>query len=135
MRTFNPHASQSARGLQAWQLLIGMAKHRQTVTREELALLMFRKLAADALAKALGHVSSYCADSSLPPLTAIVVGKIRGIPSDDISIGQPALDEAREKVYAFDWFDLYPPSEDELRVAYERHTQTKSMYAQDRRRA
>ena len=32
MKNFNPSSKQSARAVQAWQILVGKAKNRQTVT-------------------------------------------------------------------------------------------------------
>ena len=78
MRRFNPHASQPARAVQAWQILIGMAKNRQTTTYLGLSQLMFGRDAAGVLAQILGHLAFYCIDNDLPPLTSIVVGKRRG---------------------------------------------------------
>ena len=31
------------------------------------------------------------------------------------------IDAERERVYEHDWYDIYPPSKDELRAAYEAH--------------
>lgn len=125
MRRFNPNSSHPARALQAWQILIGMAKNRQTTTYLRLSRLMFGKDAAGVLAQIMGHIAFYCIDNSLPPLTSIVVGKGRGVPGEEIPIDPATLDQRREEVYDFDdWYDIYPPSEADLSKAYARH-QTK----------
>jgi hypothetical protein len=121
MQTFNPSATRPARAVQAWQILVGKAMNRQTLTYEDLALLMFRRHAAGVLDATLGHIAFYCIENDLPPLTSIVVGKHRGRPGGDISIDLESLDEQREKVYRYDWYNARPPSEEELTEAYSRH--------------
>jgi hypothetical protein len=121
MRQFNPKATRSARAVQAWQILVGKAMNRQTVTYDDLGKLMFRREAAGVLDKILGHVAFYCNDNNLPPLTSIVVGKRRGTPGADIPIDLTTLDKQREKVYGWDWYNVYPPSEAELAEAYLAH--------------
>ena len=61
--------------------------------------------------------------SGLPliPLTSIVVGKGRGTPGNDIPVDLSKIDAERERVYEHDWYDIYSPSRDELRAAYEAH--------------
>jgi hypothetical protein len=120
MRQFNPKAKNPARAVQAWQILVGKAMNRQTVTYDGLGELMFRRQAAGVLAHILGHVALYCNDNNLPPLTAIVVSQ-RGTPGPGIPIDRTTLDEQREKVYGWDWYNVYPPSEAELAEAYLAH--------------
>jgi hypothetical protein len=121
MQRFNPTAKHPARAVQAWQILVGKAMNRQTVTYQGLSKLMYQKDAAGVLDNILGHVAFYCIDNKLPPLTAIVVGKWSGTPGADIPIDPNTLDKQREKVYARDWYDIYPPSEAELAEAHSRH--------------
>lgn len=92
--------------------------NRQTITYEDLSKLMYGKPAAGVLAQVLGHVAFYCKDNRLPPLTALVIRERVGKPGDRIPIDPASIDEEREKVYACDWFDVYPPSEEELAAAY-----------------
>ena len=117
MRKFNPTANHAARAVQAWQILIGMAHNRQTTTYKGLSELMYGKSAAGVLAQILGHIAFYCIDNDLPPLTAIVVGKGSGAPGGEIPLERAAIDEEREKVYRYDWYDVYPASEKELAKA------------------
>src|SRR5579863_1704266 len=121
MRRFNPHASQPARAVQAWQILIGMAKNRQATTYLGLSQLMFGKDAAGVLAQIMGHIAFYCIDNDLPPLTSLVVGKGRGVPGEEIPIDPATIDQRREEVYGRVWYDVYPPSEEELAASYSAH--------------
>jgi hypothetical protein len=101
MKTFNPTSKHPARALQAWQILISKAMNRQTVTYEDLSYQMFNRKA---------------------PLTDIVVGKGRGTPGTDIPLDPAKFDRERERVYTYDWYNVYPPSEEELEQAYRAHT-------------
>lgn len=120
MKKFNPKSEHAARALQTWQILIGKAMNRQTVTYEGLSELIFEKPAAGVLAGILGHVAFYCEDSKIPPLTAIVVLKGPGKPGSGFHVDAARIDEEREKVYQFDWYDVYPPSEADFSTAYQK---------------
>lgn len=117
MPQFNPTSKHPARAVQAWVILVGAAMNRQTLTYLGLSQLMYRRNAAGVLDKILGHVAFYCNEQGLPPLTSIVVGKGRGTPGQDIPLDMASLDGARERVYAYDWYDEYPPTEEELAAA------------------
>ena len=114
--TFNPHSSQERRALQAWQILISQAMNRQTITYKSLSILMFGNQASGVLGGILGHIAFYCNEYELPPLTAIVVNSTTGLPGDEIPISLD-LNVVREDVYNFDWFNVYPPTEKELKDA------------------
>lgn len=117
MAQFNPSSKHPARALQAWIILVGAARNRQTLTYEGLSVKMYQKKAAGVLDKILGHVAFYCIQQGLPPLTSIVVGKGRGTPGQDIPLDIAALDGERERVYTYDWYDEYPPTPDQLAAA------------------
>jgi hypothetical protein len=93
---------------------------------------MYGKRAPGVLGNILGHILFYCADNKLPALTAIVVGKVRGTPGqgafvnpadiEKVLVDPANIDEERERVYKeTDWYNVYPPSEDDLIAAYFRH--------------
>ena len=121
MRKFNPSSKNPDRAIQAWLILVGSAMNRQTLTYEGLAQLMYRRSAAGVLDKILGHIAFYCIDEGLPPLTSIVVGKKRGAPGHDIPIDLNRVDSERERVYRYDWFNIYPPTAEELSAAHANH--------------
>ena len=118
MKTFNPSSKHPARAVQAWQILVSAAMNRQTITYKTLGRMMYRRDAAGVLDKILGHIAYFCNDNNLPPLTSIVVGKKRGTPGKDIPINFGKLNQEREKVYATDWYDIYPPGARELHRSY-----------------
>jgi hypothetical protein len=121
IKHFNPTSKHPARAVQAWQILVGAAMSRQTLTYKGLARMMYHRDAQGVLDHILGHIAFYCIDNDLPPLTSIVVGLGRGTPGHDIPIDLTKIDTEREKVYARDWYDIYPPSADELHACYENH--------------
>lgn len=121
MKLFNPSSKHPDRSVQAWQILVAAAMNRQTVTYKGLSQIMYRRPASGVLDKILGHIAFYCIDNKLPALTSIVVGKGRGTPGDQIPMNLEERDMEREKVYARDWYDIYPPTAEELHTSYVRH--------------
>ena len=121
MRQFNPKATRPARAVQAWQILIGMAMNRQTTTYLGLSRFMYERDAPGVLDQILSHIAFWCIDNELPPLTAIVVGKESGRPGRDIPVDPRTFDEERERVYEFDRYNVYPPTEAELGAARSAH--------------
>jgi hypothetical protein len=119
MNRFNPSSSQAARAVQAWQILVGKAMNRQTITYEDLSCFMYNKKAQGVLSKTLGHIAFYCNDNKLPGLTSIVVGKWRGTPGCEIPVDRTRIDALREKVYKYNWYNIYPPSEEELEFSFD----------------
>ena len=116
---FNPNSSQSRRALQAWQILISAAMHRQTHSYKTLSILMFGKPATGVLGGILGNIAFYCTENNLPPLTTLVVNETTGLPGEEIPVSQD-LNSLRETVYKYDWYNLYPPTEQELKDANDR---------------
>jgi hypothetical protein len=119
---FNRSSQHSARAVQAYQILVGMAMRRQTTTYEGLSLLMYKKKAQGVLNKILGHIAFYCSDNKLPILTDIVVGKGRGTPGHNIPLSSSRFDKTREEIYRYDWYNVYPPSEAELETAFKNNS-------------
>jgi hypothetical protein len=104
--------------VQAWQILIGAAMNRQIITYSMLAEAMYGRKAAGVLDKILAYVEGYCSHSNSPHLTSIVVGSGRGKPGRFNPVDLKAVDKEREKVYAYDWYDVYPPKAEELRKGF-----------------
>ena len=121
MRKFNPSSNASDRAIQAWLILVGCAMNRQTLTYDRLAKAMYRRPAAGVLNKILGHIAFYCKDEGLPLLTSIVVKKKGGAPGGGIPIDLARIDSERERVYKTDWFNIYPPTPEELSAAHAKH--------------
>src|ERR1700683_4101832 len=76
--------------IQAWVILVGKARNRQTISYSDLTKLML----ADDVERVgnrlgqwpglqLGQLYTYCERKGLPLLPAIVVGKETGLPADD----------------------------------------------------
>ena len=121
LRKYNPSSTHAERAVQAWTILIGAAMSRQTLTYLGLSQLMYRRNAAGVLNEILGHIAFYCRENKLPALTSIVVGNKRGTPGKNIPVDHSQLDKIREKVYAYDWFNIALPSVEELRTCFTRN--------------
>jgi hypothetical protein len=121
MRKFNPSSNAPDRAVQAWLILVGCAMNRQTLTYDRLAKAMYGRRAAGVLNKILGHIAFYCKDEGLPLLTSIVVKKNRGAPGGGIPIDLARIDSERERVYKTDWFNIYPPTAEELGTSHTKH--------------
>lgn len=119
METFSQRATHPARALQAWQILISAAMNRQTHTYRSLSVLMYEKQAQGVLAQILSHIAYFCNENQIPPLTALVVNEQTGLPGDKIPTGED-LNAIRERVYAFNWYNVYPPTENQLKEIYEK---------------
>ncbi|MFM5204250.1 hypothetical protein ACEUAW_08155 [Aeromonas veronii] len=61
-----------------WPVLVVAAKNREKPIYKELAPLISTNPLS--VGKALEHVQSFCMESKLPPLSAIVVSKTTGLP-------------------------------------------------------
>ena len=112
MRKFSKNRTAEFRALQIWHILVCSATNRQTLTYKLLASRMGFQKGAGVLANSLGHVAYYCTENHLPPLTAIVVNAKTGLPGDGIPV-EDSL-PLREIVFEFNWFDVIPPTPEEL---------------------
>lgn len=98
--------TRSERAMQVWQILVGAAHNRQTLTYGHIAEhLEFE--GAGVLAQILGCIMNYCDDSGLPPLTCLIVNKTTGLPGIGLTTVEN-LPAAREEVYKLNWFALNP---------------------------
>jgi hypothetical protein len=118
VRRFEEESTLARRALQVYMILIGLARSRQTIKYDALGTKMYGKTVTLPLGQELGYVAFYCMREELPPLTAIVVNSTgipgRGFPGhaegEDINL-------ARERVYEYDWFAIFPPKVRELEEA------------------
>ena len=106
-----------ARAAQIWQVLVSKAYNRQTVTYGELAEILGYK-SAHVLGHALGHINYYCKENDLPPLTVIVVHQETGLPAYKVDAD---MNRAREAVYDYNWYDVVPPTFEELESAFKKN--------------
>ena len=99
--------SKFQRALQIWSLLVCAAKDRRTYTYGELASILGMG-GAGVMALFLGPIMYYCQKKQLPPLTVLVVNQDTGLPGSGLTtLEDVTLD--REKVFAYDWFQIEPP--------------------------
>jgi len=122
IRYFEKKSTESTRALQIWQILISKAHNRQSMTCGELADLL-KYNGAGVMNRMLGHISWYCDENDLPPLTALVVNKTTGIPGEGLHtlISLKKLNVDRERVYDYAWYAIFPPSPAELVTVFKRN--------------
>jgi hypothetical protein len=101
----------SERAWQAWPILAYAAGNRQIITYESLGKLT--GMHAAGLGSVLEHIQSYCLLKSLPPLTAIVVNKGTGLPSEGF-IAATNVPRAFMNVFEHDWLSTECPSPDQM---------------------
>ena len=99
--------TRSERALQIWQVLLGLAHNRQTITYETLAELIGMGNISIGLNQPLTLLMNYCQQNNLPPLTILVVQKHSGIPGQGLTTIED-LNKDREDVFNYDWFKLKP---------------------------
>ena len=113
IKHFDDNPSDESRALQVWLILIGKALNRQTVTYEILGNMLGFK-GYGVFAGILDHIRIYCILNDLPPLTALVVNKKTGLPGEGLGLSDKDLNAARERIYNYDWYDIIPPTPDQL---------------------
>ncbi len=115
VRRFVDNPTISTRAVQIWQILVGRAHNRQTITYLELARLMHYR-GGGILDRQLGHLYFYCEHNDLPVLSVLVVAKETGLPQGGVGDRDPNVE--RERVFGYDWFGMHPPTAEELAETY-----------------
>ncbi len=116
MKKFDEIRTRDSRAVQIWQILIGLACNRQTITYGMLG----KKIGfegAGTMGQFLGPIMLFCERNKLPPLTIVVVGETTGSPGEGLITIQNENSD-RENVFHFDWYNLYPPSESDFSDLY-----------------
>lgn len=112
---FKDNSTYANRAYQIWLILISKAHNRQVTSYKELAEIIGYK-GEGVLAQTLGHIMYYCKDNVLPPLTSLVVNE-SGLPGSGFAPDiNPNID--RQTVFDFKWFEIVPPTPNELKQSY-----------------
>src|SRR4051812_28364595 len=85
IRLYARGATMESRACQLWQVLVGCAHRRETVTYQAVCELLGHTQ-PKVLAKQLGRIMHYCSQNRLPPLTILVVNKNTGRPGDGLEL-------------------------------------------------
>jgi hypothetical protein len=115
-------SGQPSRALQAWQILICAAHHRQTITYGMLSEIVGFE-GAGVWNAILDHVALYCHQNGLPVLTVLVVNQESGEPGGGVRVHPQDISRERERVFNYRWFRWHPPTEQELAQAFQRGVQ------------
>lgn len=104
----------SERAWQTWPLLAFAAHNRQTLTYEIVAKLTGMHTAG--LGAVLEQIQSYCLVNDLPPLSALVVSKSTGLPSEGF-VAASNVPRAFLDVFEHDWMAIACPTPEQLEAA------------------
>ena len=95
------------RALQLWPLLVWCARHRQTLTYEDVHHLT--GMATPGVGQTLGPIQRYCIAKKIPLLNALVVQKHSGTTGDGF-IADADVPRAQASVFLHDWYAQPVPS-------------------------
>jgi hypothetical protein len=113
--TFGDNSSHEIRAYRIYLILIGLAANHQTIAYWRLC----EKIRYDIgpmVCGPLGRLVNWCIREGLPALTSLVVEKETGKPSSRWTVGRSdELPAELQRVFAFDWFSIMPPTLKELR--------------------
>lgn len=104
----------SERAWQAWPVLALAAGNRQLLTYEILAKLT--GMHTPGLGSVLEQIQSYCLVHDLPPLSALIVNKGTGLPSDGF-VATNDVPRAFIRIFEHDWLATTCPTPDQLAEA------------------
>jgi len=110
------------RALQIYQVLIGLAWNRQTITYGDLSRCQMDGFGSGGiLDRPLGCIMGWCYENGLEQLTVLVVRDDTGVPGVGLSVVPAGTwPEAQQRVFHRNWFVIMPPSLTELGEAGER---------------
>ncbi|MDO4264574.1 MAG: hypothetical protein Q4C67_10295 [Deinococcus sp.] len=104
----------NARAAQTWAVLAWAARHRQTITYQQLS--QATGMFTGGLGSVLAPLQAYCVARQLPPLTVLVVQKSTGLPGHGFTAAQAAqVASDQAKVFDFDWLGHGHPQEQGFR--------------------
>ncbi len=103
---------------QVWAILCCLAEHHKTISYNGMAERMkWADGNGHAIAGKLGPIHAFCKANDLPFLFELVVTVRDGKPGyrQDDPLGDVLTD--REKVFAYDWYAISPPTAEDCREA------------------
>ncbi len=116
VKLFKNEPSNASRSLQIYLILIGAAACRATMTYSMLSEKIYGQPdQRHTLGQKLEPLMRWCKANEIPALTALVVTDATGVPSTGLTTVDKEFPAEQQKVFAFDWYSIFPPSLDELR--------------------
>lgn len=110
--------SQWSRAVQIWHILISKAHSRQVITYSMIGDL-FGYERHGILGRHLQNITRFCRHKNFPLLPILVVHTKTGSPGDELILADVDLNAERERVFEYKWYEIYPPSEDDFKEAWE----------------
>jgi hypothetical protein len=106
--------TEPAWGLRAYLILMGCAADRQTVTYDDLARRIDRG-GPNLLARPLDLITRWCQHHRVPAIASLVVEQATGLPAPGFAaVSRDEIPREQERVWAFDWYAIFPPTIEEL---------------------
>jgi hypothetical protein len=104
----------AARALQAYLILISRAANQQTIQYRQLGNMMHFGV-GPILAGPLDRIMRWCDREGLPALTTLVIEKATGLPSSGLTtVPGNNFSAEQQRIFAFDWYSIFPPTLKEL---------------------
>lgn len=105
------------RGVQLWSVLALAATNRQVLTYDIVAKLT--GVVRPSIGDFLRPIQQFCTEANLPPLTAIVVSEVTGLPGDGF-LAAADVPAAQMRVFQEKWLEKTAPTAEQLAAAYSR---------------
>jgi len=105
------------RAVQLWTVLALAATNRQVLTYDMVARLT--GVVRPSIGDLLRPIQRLCAESELPPLTALVVSEQTGLPGEGF-IAASDVPAAQMRVFQYRWLEMSAPTAEQLASAYAR---------------
>ena len=105
------------RAVQIWSVLALAATNRQVLTYDMVARLT--GVVRQSVGDFLRPIQQLCAERELPPLTAIVVSELTGLPGEGF-IAAADVPAAQMRVFQCAWLEQVAPTSEQLALAYTR---------------
>lgn len=116
LRRYSQNPDVPNRAQQTYLILIGLARNGKTTTYGEVAAIM-GNMPPIAVSYPLKHIMYWCRERELPSITELVLSADRKLPSGGVTPSAQHESE-KQKIFEFNWYDVIPPTTEELRQAY-----------------
>jgi hypothetical protein len=110
--------NQYERSLQLWPLLIFAARNQKILSYKVIEQLT--GIPRQGIGSFLGPIQDYCKRRNLPPLTAVVVNELTGLPGHGFTESRSNVLAEQSRVFVFDWLAQGAPTERDLQETHQK---------------
>jgi hypothetical protein len=97
-----------------------LARQGKRITYGDLGKAMYPtspRISGGVLAGMLGSILHWTRQHDLPILTSLVIDEATGLPGEGCGIASSDVPVEWQRVFAYDWHAIEPPTEDELQIS------------------